>query len=72
MQCLVQVSHLSHPSKRPFFSRGGRPDLAGDALSNVGAPTLLIVGGNDPEVLRLNRAGIAAQAPAATWRRRAA
>jgi putative phosphoribosyl transferase len=36
-------------------SRGGRPDLAGDALSAVQAPTLLIVGGNDPEVLVLNR-----------------
>lgn len=36
-------------------SRGGRPDLAGDALDQVIAPTLLIVGGNDPEVLSLNR-----------------
>jgi dienelactone hydrolase len=36
-------------------SRGGRPDLAGEALRRVTAPTLLIVGGNDPEVLRLNR-----------------
>ena len=35
-------------------SRGGRPDLAGEALARVTAPTLLIVGGNDPEVLRLN------------------
>jgi putative phosphoribosyl transferase len=37
-------------------SRGGRPDLAGDALGDVAAPTLLIVGGRDPEVLALNRA----------------
>ena len=36
-------------------SRGGRPDLAGEALSSVVAPTLLIVGGLDQEVLRLNR-----------------
>lgn len=36
-------------------SRGGRPDLAGDALSRVTAPTLLIVGGDDVEVLALNR-----------------
>lgn len=36
-------------------SRGGRPDLAGDALDEVEAPTLLIVGGNDPQVLSLNR-----------------
>jgi putative phosphoribosyl transferase len=35
-------------------SRGGRPDLAGDALRRVTAPTLLIVGGKDVEVLRLN------------------
>jgi dienelactone hydrolase len=35
-------------------SRGGRPDLARDALSLVEAPTRLIVGGNDPEVLSLN------------------
>lgn len=36
-------------------SRGGRPDLACDVLSRVQAPTLLIVGGNDPAVLALNR-----------------
>jgi pimeloyl-ACP methyl ester carboxylesterase len=35
-------------------SRGGRPDLAGDALTIVKAPTLLIVGERDEEVLRLN------------------
>jgi putative phosphoribosyl transferase len=36
-------------------SRGGRPDLAGDALSRVNSPTLLIVGELDEFVLRLNR-----------------
>ena len=36
-------------------SRGGRPDLAGRALARVVAPTLLIVGGRDPQVLELNR-----------------
>ncbi len=36
-------------------SRGGRPDLAEGLLSQVTAPTLLIVGGNDPVVLELNR-----------------
>jgi pimeloyl-ACP methyl ester carboxylesterase len=36
-------------------SRGGRPDLAGAALERVRAPVLLIVGGQDPEVLRLNQ-----------------
>ena len=36
-------------------SRGGRPDLAGPALGHVIAPTLLIVGGDDHHVIRLNR-----------------
>jgi putative phosphoribosyl transferase len=36
-------------------SRGGRPDLAGKYLGKVKAPTLLIVGGADTEVLELNR-----------------
>ena len=35
-------------------SRGGRPDLAGEALPKVEAPTLLIVGGNDDVVIELN------------------
>jgi dienelactone hydrolase len=35
-------------------SRGGRPDLAGNALAQVRAPTLLIVGGSDPAVIELN------------------
>ena len=38
-----------------IVSRGGRPDLAGDALSRVRAPTLLIVGGRDEPVIELNR-----------------
>jgi dienelactone hydrolase len=41
------------------FSRGGRPDLAGSALADVTAPTLLIVGGRDPEVEDLNRQALA-------------
>jgi putative phosphoribosyl transferase len=36
-------------------SRGGRPDLAGDALEEVKAPTLLIVGGEDLDVITLNQ-----------------
>ncbi len=39
-------------------SRGGRPDLAADFLARVQAPTLLIVGGADREVLELNRAAL--------------
>jgi pimeloyl-ACP methyl ester carboxylesterase len=50
---------------RAVISRGGRPDLAGDALANVQAPTLLIVGGNDEVVIDLNRKAMARmQAPA--------
>jgi putative phosphoribosyl transferase len=41
------------------ISRGGRPDLAGDALRRVQAPSLLIVGGRDLEVLDLNKAAAA-------------
>src|SRR5206468_9499087 len=37
-----------------IVSRGGRPDLAGDALPKVKAPTLLIVGGEDDVVIELN------------------
>jgi putative phosphoribosyl transferase len=40
---------------RAVVSRGGRPDLAGIALEQVRAPTLLIVGGEDVEVLPLNQ-----------------
>jgi pimeloyl-ACP methyl ester carboxylesterase len=39
-------------------SRGGRPDLAGQALGNVRCPTLLIVGGADYQVLELNTAAL--------------
>ena len=37
-----------------IVSRGGRPDLAADALPKVKAPTLLIVGGEDDVVIELN------------------
>jgi pimeloyl-ACP methyl ester carboxylesterase len=51
-------------SERPeaiaaVVSRGGRPDLAGTALGAVRAPTLLIVGGHDPQVIELNRWALA-------------
>ncbi len=39
---------------RAVVSRGGRPDLAGAALSKVTAPTLLVVGGDDEPVVELN------------------
>jgi dienelactone hydrolase len=40
---------------KAVVSRGGRPDLAGEWLSRVRAQTLLIVGGDDTEVIELNR-----------------
>lgn len=40
---------------RAVVSRGGRPDLAGASLERVHAPTLLIVGGHDVQVINLNR-----------------
>jgi len=52
----------AEPSARPaaVVSRGGRPDLAGPRLPEVTAPTLLIVGGADRQVLELNREAQAA------------
>ena len=44
---------------RAIVSRGGRPDLAGAALQLVTAPTLLIVGSEDPVVIDLNEAALA-------------
>ena len=44
---------------RAIVSRGGRPDLAGDALARVTAPTLLIVGGRDRPVIGMNRDAMA-------------
>jgi pimeloyl-ACP methyl ester carboxylesterase len=43
------------PLVQAVVSRGGRPDLAGEALARVGCPTLLIVGERDEFVLQLNR-----------------
>jgi putative phosphoribosyl transferase len=50
---LVAAAELSK-DVGAIVSRGGRPDLAGDALPKVQAPTLLIVGGNDDIVIELN------------------
>ena len=46
------------PQVTAVVSRGGRPDLAGPALPRVRAATLLIVGGDDPQVLALNQQAI--------------
>ena len=55
---LVAAAELPQ-SVHAVISRGGRPDLAGDALARVQAPTLLIVGGADSVVLDLNRQAMA-------------
>ncbi len=49
---LVAAAEIPHVGA--VVSRGGRPDLAGDALPKVQAPTLLIIGGNDDIVIELN------------------
>lgn len=51
----LQVAAARADAVAAVVSRGGRPDLAGEALARVRAPTLLIVGGADEAVLRLNR-----------------
>lgn len=51
----LQAAAILGTDVRAVVSRGGRPDLAGDALKKVLAPTLLLVGGNDDEVIELNR-----------------
>jgi len=51
---LVAAAHEA-PRVAAVVSRGGRPDLAAEALPHVKAPTLLIVGGFDDEVLELNQ-----------------
>jgi dienelactone hydrolase len=54
------IAAAAEPARvRAVVSRGGRPDLAADALPRVQAPTLLLVGGNDPLVLDLNRQALA-------------
>jgi len=51
---LIAAAHRPD-SVRAVVSRGGRPDLAGAALAQVRAPTLLIVGGDDSDVITLNQ-----------------
>ncbi len=53
------VASAENPEIAAVVSRGGRPDLAGDALSQIRAPTLLIVGGADTGVLELNQEAFA-------------
>ncbi|MDG6994974.1 MAG: dienelactone hydrolase family protein [Nitrososphaerota archaeon] len=52
---LIASTLLPSESISAIVSRGGRPDMAMKHLKKVSAPTLLIVGGNDEEVIELNR-----------------
>jgi putative phosphoribosyl transferase len=52
----LMAASISPREISAVVSRGGRPDLAGNALPEVRAPTLLLVGGHDPQVLALNQA----------------
>ena len=52
------VAAAERPDTGAVVSRGGRPDLAAAALGRVRAPTLLIVGERDPQVLELNEAAL--------------
>jgi pimeloyl-ACP methyl ester carboxylesterase len=51
----AMIAAANREDTTAVVSRGGRPDLAANALPNVRAPTLLIVGERDPVVLDLNR-----------------
>jgi putative phosphoribosyl transferase len=51
----LRAAAAAGDSVRAVVSRGGRPDLAADRLPYVAAPTLLVIGSHDPEVLELNR-----------------
>ena len=52
------IAAAERPDTAAVVSRGGRPDLAGDALPIVRTPTLLIVGGDDGPVIELNEAAM--------------
>jgi putative phosphoribosyl transferase len=56
---IVAAASTSADSVRAVVSRGGRPDLAGDALERLQAPTLLVVGGLDTVVIGLNQQALA-------------
>ena len=53
------ISAARDPTIRAVVSRGGRPDLASRYLSQVKAPTLLIVGGEDTQVIAMNESAFA-------------
>jgi pimeloyl-ACP methyl ester carboxylesterase len=59
------IAAAEHPDAvYAVISRGGRPDLAGPALTKVRAPTLLIVGGSDEPVIHFNQQALTQMPPA--------
>jgi putative phosphoribosyl transferase len=52
------IAAAGDQSVRAVVSRGGRPDLAGDALHDVEAPTLMVVGERDPRIIEANHQAI--------------
>jgi putative phosphoribosyl transferase len=54
----LPIAAAERPNAAAVVSRGGRPDLAADALPAVRTPTLLIVGGNDGPVIQMNEAAM--------------
>ncbi len=60
------VASVGEPERvKAIVSRGGRPDMADGLLEKVKAPTLLIVGGNDHQVIELNRSALSRLTPVA-------
>jgi len=57
------VASVNRPEVKAIVSRGGRPDMAEAHLKKVTAPTLLIVGGNDYQVIELNKSALQSMKP---------
>lgn len=56
---LKAAASIGPQTIKAIVSRGGRPDMATSALKKVESPTLLLVGGLDPEVIKLNEQALA-------------
>lgn len=59
------VAAVNRPEVKAIVSRGGRPDMAEAYLKKVTAPTLLIVGGDDYQVIELNKSALQLMEPGA-------
>lgn len=57
------VASVNRPEVKAIVSRGGRPDMAEAYLKKVAAPTLLIVGGDDYQVIELNKSALQLMEP---------